>query len=157
MNWTSRTPVENVKCIVETNTGCVFPAHYIKGTWWNTEKAFPIDGVTKWIIYPEGEEPNDYIAPEVVLKHLMQAYRKNHSKLELTRELNKKLCKEFSRIKSENDRIQKENEHLKEELKLVRKQARKGRTLHGNLRKLLEQSCMLEAVGENQTEKEFVA
>ena len=157
MNWTSRTPVENVKCIVETNTGCVFPAHYIKGTWWNTEKAFPIDGVTKWIIYPEGEEPNDYIAPEVVLKHLMQAYRKNHSKLELTRELNKKLCKEFSRIKSDSDRIQKENEHLKEELKLVRKQARKGRTLHGNLRKLLEQSCMLEAVGENQTEKEFVA
>lgn len=54
MNWTSRKPIENVKCIVETNTGCVFPAHCINGTWWNTEKAFPIDGVTRWIVYPEG-------------------------------------------------------------------------------------------------------
>ena len=72
MNWTSREPVENLKCIVETNTGCVFPAHVINGTWWNTEKAFPIDGVKRWIVYPEGEDPNDYIAPEVLLKYVMQ-------------------------------------------------------------------------------------
>lgn len=157
MNRTSRKPIENVKCIVETNTGCVFPAHCINGTWWNTEKAFPIDGVTRWIVYPEGEAPNDYIAPEALLKYLMQAYRESQNKLGTTRELNKKLCKEFSRIKSENDRVLKENESLKQELIQIRKQARKGRTLQSNLRKLLEQSCILESVGENQMEKEIVA
>ena len=157
MNWTSRKPIENVKCIVETNTGCVFPAHYIKGTWWNTERAFPIDGVTRWIVYPEGEEPNDYIAPEALLKYLIQAYRESQTKLGFTRELNKKLCKEFSRVKSASDRIHKENESMKQELIQIRKQARKGRTLQSNLRKLLEQSCILESVGENQMEKEFVA
>ena len=87
----------------------------------------------------------------------MQAYRESQKKLETTRELNKKLCKEFSRIKSENDRVSKENERMKQELIQIRKQARKGRTLHSNLRKLLEQSCILESVGENQMEKEFVA
>lgn len=157
MNWTSRKPIENVKCIVETNTGCVFPAHYIKGTWWNTEKAFPIDGVTKWIVYPEGEEPNDYISPEALLKYLMQAYREAYNKLELTRELNKKLCKEFSRVKSDNDRIQKENESMKQEMIQIRKQARKGRTLQNNLRKLLEQSVMLDVCMEGEKEQEFVA
>lgn len=157
MNWTSRAPLGGVKCIVETNTGCVFPAHFINGVWWNTEKAFPVDGVTRWIVYPEGEEPNDYIAPEALLKYLMQAYRESQNKLETTRELNKKLCKEFSRIKSENDRVSKENERMKQELIQIRKQARKGRTLQSNLRKLLEQSCILESVGENQMEKEFVA
>lgn len=157
MNWTSRKPIENVKCIVETNTGCVFPAHYIKGTWWNTEKAFPIDGVTKWIVYPEGEEPNDYIAPEALLKYLIQAYREAQTKLEFTRELNKKLCKEFSQIKSDSDRIQKENESMKQELIQIRKQARKGRTLQNNLRKLLDQSAMLDVCMEGEKEQEFVA
>lgn len=157
MNWTSRKPIENVKCIVETNTGCVFPAYYSGGTWWNYSRNFPVESVTRWIVYPEGEEPNDYIAPEALLKYLMQAYRESQNKLETTRELNKKLCKEFSRIKSENDRVSKENGRMKQELIQIRKQARKGRTLQSNLRKLLEQSCILESVGENQVEKEFVA
>jgi len=106
---------------------------------------------------PGREEPNDYIAPEALLKYLMQAYRESQTKLGFTRELNKKLCKEFSRVKSASDRIHKENESMKQELIQIRKQARKGRTLQSNLRKLLEQSCILESVGENQIEKEFVA
>lgn len=157
MNWTSRKPIENVKCIVETNTGSTFPAHYIKGTWWNTERAFPIDGVTRWVVYPEGEEPNDYIAPEALLKYVMQECREARTKLEFTRELNKKLCKEFARVKSDNDRIQKENEGMKRELIQIRKQARKDRTLQNNLRKLLEQSALLDAPEENQTSEMIVA
>ena len=157
MNWTSRKPIENVKCIVETNTGCVFLAYYSGGTWWYYSRNFPVESVIRWIVYPEGEDPNDYIAPEALLKYLMQAYREAQTKLEFTRELNKKLCKEFSRVKSDSDRIQKENESMKQELIQIRKQARKGRTLQSNLRKLLEQSCILESVGENQMEKEFVA
>ena len=61
MNWTTREAIEGLKCIVETNTGCVFPAQVINGVWWNTEKAFPIDGVRRWIPYPEGGNPNDEI------------------------------------------------------------------------------------------------
>ena len=157
MNWTSRKPIENVKCIVETNTGCVFPAHYIKGTWWNYSRNFPVESVIRWIVYPEGEDPNDYIAPEALLKYLIQAYREVNAKLEFTRELNKKLCKEFSRIKSDNDRVSKENENMKQELILIRKQARKGRTLQNNLRKLLEQSALLDVCMEGEKEQEFVA
>lgn len=157
MNWSSRKPIENVKCIVETNTGCVFPAHYIKGTWWNTEKAFPVDGVKRWIVYPEGEDPNDYIAPEALLKYLIQAYRESQTKLEFVRYLNKTLCKEFSRIKTENDSVSKENERMKQELIQTRRQARKGRTLQNSLRKLLEQSAMLEVCLEGEKEQEFVA
>ena len=72
MNWTSTyAPIEGVKYIVETE-GCVFPAHIIDGTWWNTEKGFPVDGVKRWIVYPEGEEPNDLVALEMLLKY---AYR----------------------------------------------------------------------------------
>lgn len=87
------------------------------------------------------------------------------AKLEKKRVENRELAEKLVRLREKSDDINpermekliKENEQLKEELKLVRKQARKGRTLHGNLRKLLEQSCMLEAVGENQTEEEIVA
>lgn len=150
MNWTSRKPIENVKCIVETNTGSTFPAHYIKGTWWNTERAFPIDGVTRWVVYPEGEEPNDYIAPEALLKYVMQAYRESQHKLEFTRDLNKQLVKEFTRMKTEY-------EQMKAEYSLLRKQARKGRTLQNNLRKLLEQSALLDVCMEGEKEQEFVA
>lgn len=137
MNWTSRAPIEGVKCIVETNTGCIFPAHNINGTWWNTEKAFPVDGVKRWIVFPEGEEPNDYIAPEVLLKYVMQAYRNDHSRLEATRELNKRLVKEYSRMKEEYER-------MKAEVSPLRKQARKGRTLQNSLRRLLESATLLD-------------
>lgn len=115
-----------------------------------------MDGVKRWIVYPEGEEPNDYIAPEVLLKYVMPAYREARTKLEFTRELNKKLCKEFARVKSDNDRIQKENDSMKRELIQTRKQARKGRTLQNNLRKLLEQSALLDAPEENQTSEMIV-
>lgn len=150
MNWTSRAPLGGVKCIVETNSGCVFPAHFINGVWWNTEKAFPVDGVTRWIVYPEGEEPNDYIAPEALLKYVMQAYRESQQKLELTRDLNKQLVKEFTRMKAEY-------EQMKAECTQLRKQVRKGRTLQNNLRKLLEGSALLDAPEENQTDGQIVA
>lgn len=35
MNWTTAEPISGVKYIVETNTGSIFPAHVINGTWWN--------------------------------------------------------------------------------------------------------------------------
>ena len=43
MNWTTTEPVSGVKYIVETNTGSIFPAHVINGTWWNYE-GFPDRG-----------------------------------------------------------------------------------------------------------------
>ena len=140
MNWTSRTPIEGVKCIVETE-GCVFPAHYINGTWWNTEKGFPIDGVKRWVVYPEGEEPNDYIAPEVLLKYVMQAYRESQSKLEATRELNRKLCATYSK--------------MKDKIKTEREQSQKLKKLFERLSKLFSKADELDI--ENQTEDEFVA
>lgn len=87
------------------------------------------------------------------------------AKLEAKRVENRELNLKLEKLKGKSEggnpermeKLLKENEQLKEELKLIRKQARKGRTLHGNLRKLLEQTCMLEAVGENQTKKEIVA
>ena len=45
----------------------------------------------------------------------------------------------------------------KEELIQIRKQARRGRTLQNNLRKLLEQSAMLDVCMEGEKEQEFVA
>ena len=88
MNWTSRPPFEKTKCIVETTVGSTFPAYYSNGFWWHADKRFIIEGVTRWIIYPEGEEPNDYVAPEVLLKYVMQAYRESQKQLKATRELN---------------------------------------------------------------------
>lgn len=89
------------------------------------------------------------------------AEAKLEKKRVVNRELARKLGEAMEKLATVEEermgKLQKENEQLKEELKLVRKQARKGRTLHGNLRKLLEQSCMLEAVKENQTEEEIVA
>ena len=109
-----------------------------------------MDGVTRWIVYPEGEEPNDYIAPEALLKYVMQAYRESQQKLELTRDLNKQLVKEFTRMKAEY-------EQMKAECIQLRKQVRKGRTLQNNLRKLLEGSALLDAPEENQTDGQIVA
>ena len=48
-------------------------------------------------------------------------------------------------------------ESMKQELIQIRKQARKGRTLQNNLRKLLEQSAMLDVCMEGEKEQEFVA
>ena len=139
MNWTSREPIEGVECIVETNTGCVFPAHYIKGTWWNTQKAFPIDGVERWIVYPEGEEPNDLVAPEVLLKYAYRDYKKEQEMRKLTeekftevRKLNKEITsqynityKECNDLKNQlaqakNDQLQRDTEEM-ERLRQLKK------------------------------------
>ena len=154
MNWTSRTPIEGVKCIVETE-GCVFPAHYINGTWWNTEKGFPIDGVKRWVVYPEGEEPNDYIAPEVLLKYVMQAYRESQSKLEATRELNRKLCATYAKTKEEHEKMKTKYIKMKDKIKTEREQSQKLKKLFERLSKLFSKADELDI--ENQTEDEFVA
>lgn len=77
------------------------------------------------------------------------------------RELIEKLQKLKEKMESENservEKLLKEIEQLKEELKLVRKQARKGCTLQNNLRKLLEQSALLDVPEENQTSEMIVA
>lgn len=46
---------------------------------------------------------------------------------------------------------------LKEDLKMARKQARKGKTLHGNLVNLLKQSAILEDGWQNNPKDEIVA
>lgn len=105
MNWTSTyAPIEGVKYIVETE-GCVFPAHIIDGTWWNTERGFPIDGVKRWIVYPEGEGPNDLIAPEMLLKYLYRDYmglkeiaKEESEKVKALRMLNKELTEQFNQL-----------------------------------------------------------
>ena len=105
MNWTSTyAPIEGVKYIVETE-GCVFPAHIIDGTWWNTERGFPIDGVKRWIVYPEGEGPNDLIAPEMLLKYayrecraLKEIAKEESEKVKALRMLNKELTEQFNRL-----------------------------------------------------------
>lgn len=105
MNWTSQyAPIEGVKYIVETE-GCVFPAHIIDGTWWNTERGFPIDGVKRWIVYPEGEGPNDLIAPEMLLKYLYRDYinlkeiaKEESEKVKALRMLNQELTEQFNQL-----------------------------------------------------------
>jgi hypothetical protein len=113
MNWTSTyAPIEGVKYIVETE-GCVFPAHIIDGTWWNTERRFPIDGVKRWIVYPEGEEPNDLIAPEMFLKYLIRDYKQlkeiakeESEKVKQLRKLNMDLTKEYNNLHQKHMNLQ---------------------------------------------------
>ena len=113
MNWTSTyDPIEGVKYIVETE-GCVFPAHIIDGTWWNTERGFPIDGVKRWIVYPEGEGPNDLIAPEMLLKYLIRDYKQlkeiakeESEKVKQLRKLNKELTEQFNKLHKEHKNLQ---------------------------------------------------
>ena len=114
MNWTSQyAPIEGVKYVVETEGGCVFPAHIIDGTWWNTEKGFPIDGVKRWIVYPEGEEPNDLIAPEMILKYLIRDYKQlkeiakdESEKVKQLRKLNMDLTKEYNNLHQKHMNLQ---------------------------------------------------
>lgn len=113
MNWTSTyAPIEGVKYIVETE-GCVFPAHIIDGTWWNTERGFPIDGVKRWIVYPEGEEPNDLIAPEMLLKYAYRDYKQlkeiakeESEKVKQLRKLNKELTEQFNKLHQKHMNLQ---------------------------------------------------
>lgn len=156
MNWTSGKPVEGVKCIVETE-GCVFPAHCINGTWWNTEKGFVIEGVRRWIVYPEGEEPNDYIPPEVLLKHLMKAYRENRDRLDTTRDLNRKLCSTYAKTKEENNKLKETNRKMKSELKESREKSQKLQSMFDRLGKLFHKAALFGSVEENQNEEEFVS
>lgn len=113
MNWTSSyAPIEGVKYIVETE-GCVFPAHIIDGTWWNTERGFPIDGVKRWIVYPEGEEPNDLIAPEMLLKYICRDYKnlkevakEESEKVTQLRKLNKELTEQYNKLHQKHMNLQ---------------------------------------------------
>ena len=113
MNWTSTyAPIEGVKYIVETE-GCVFPAHIIDGTWWNTERGFPIDGVKRWIVYPEGEDPNDLVAPEMFLKYLIRDYKQlkeiakeESEKVKQLRKLNMDLTKEYNNLHQKHMNLQ---------------------------------------------------
>lgn len=113
MNWTSSyAPIEGVKYIVETE-GCVFPAHIIDGTWWNTERGFPIDGVKRWIVYPEGEEPNDLVAPEMLLKYICRDYKnlkevakEESEKVTQLRKLNKELTEQYNKLHQKHMNLQ---------------------------------------------------
>lgn len=137
MNWTSTyAPIEGVKYIVETDGGCVFPAHIIDGTWWNTEKGFPIDGVKRWIVYPEGEEPNDLIAPEMLLKYLIRDYKQlkeiakeESEKVKQLRKLNKELTEQFNKLHQKHMNLQTNVQNrcsaTEEEVEALRKENKK--------------------------------
>lgn len=109
MNFTTKPPVERVKCIVETENGCVFPAYMLNGIWYNSEKAFPIEGVKHWIVFP-GEEDKlaDCIPAEVLLKYAYRDYKEmkkiakeESEKVKSLRELNRKLTKEYNKLYTE--------------------------------------------------------
>lgn len=125
MKWTTFDPIEGQKYIVETNTGCVFPAHVINGVWWNYERAFPIDGVTRWIPYPTGGSANDDIPIEVLFQYVCRDFKNmkriakgESEKVGALKGLNKelvsdynKLCDEIKQLKEEladKDRIHSE-------------------------------------------------
>lgn len=115
MNWTTAEPVSGVKYIVETNTGSVFPAHVINGTWWNYEKAFPIDGVRKWIVYPEGGNANDDIPIEVLFKYLYRDFKNmkeiangESEKVRQLKKLNKELVSEYNGLYEEKKKLEEE-------------------------------------------------
>lgn len=143
-----------MKCIIETETGCVFPAHCINGTWWNTEKGFVVEGVKRWIIYPEGEEPNDYIAPEVLNKYLIRSYNEAHAKLQATRDLNKKLCSTYGKVKDENVKVKEKNRELKADLKKYREQAQKLKGMFDRFSALFGKVSRIELEPEDENQKE---
>lgn len=124
MNWTSvYAPIEGVKYIVETDNGNIFPAHIINGTWWNTERAFTIEGVKRWIVYPEGEEPNDLIAPEILLKYLLRDFRKmkeiaqmESEKVTALREFNYGLVNDFNQLYKTHEDLKADSGRKEDEL-----------------------------------------
>jgi hypothetical protein len=130
MNWTTTEPVSGVKYIVETNTGSIFPAHVINGTWWNYEKAFPIEGARRWIVYPDGGNVNDEIPIEVLFKYLHRDFKnmkeiakQESAKVKQLKNLNKELVEDYNKLYEENKRLEdevfkKDVEHQKEMEKL---------------------------------------
>lgn len=126
MNWTTREPIEGLKCIVETNKGCVFPAQTINGTWWNTEKTFPVEGVKRWIPYPEGGNTNDEVSIEILFKYLSRDFKKmkeiakgESEKVKQLKKLNKELVSEYNNLYETNKKLdeelfKKDAEHQKE-------------------------------------------
>lgn len=115
MKWTTFDPVEGQKYIVETNTGCVFPAHVINGTWWNYERAFPIDGVTRWIPYPAGGSANDDIPVEVLFKYVCRDFKNmkeiakgESEKVKTLKGLNKQLVTDCGKLYDEVKRLKEE-------------------------------------------------
>lgn len=87
----------------------------------------------------------------------MQSYRVEHAKLESTRRLNRELYAAYEKERKRADRLAVDSVKLKEDLKMARKQARKGKTLHGNLVNLLKQSAILEDGWQNNPKDEIVA
>ena len=113
MNWTSREPIEGVKCIVETTNDRVFEAYNIKGTWWNIYRTAIIEGVKRWIVYPEGEDPNDLPAPEVLLKwaykeqkNLKEIAKGESAKVRSLRTLNMQLTNQFNDLHKRHMNLQ---------------------------------------------------
>lgn len=154
MNWTSRQPIPDAKCIVETNNGCTFAARFSGGAWWSTERGTLIQGVRRWIIYPEGEEPNDYIPAECLLKYVMKEYRTATSKLEAVRKLNQQLVKEFWKASPKNNKTSVENEQLRAELKLCRKRLRRMQTLFKALSKITNEADLMKV--ETDTDEQTI-
>ena len=172
MNWTTAEPVNGVKYIVETSNGSIFPAHIINGTWWNSEKAFPIEGVRRWILYPDGGSANDEIPVEILFKYVCRDFKEmkriakeESEKVVQLKRLNKalvsdcgKLCDDIKELKeaisAKNDKHQKELENLYE---LMRNIARERDELNELVTKAQSQpDSSSELLRENKQMKAFL-
>lgn len=67
----------------------------------------------RWIVYPEGEEPNDLIAPEMLLKYLIRDYKQlkeiakeESEKVKQLRKLNMDLTKEYNNLHQKHMNLQ---------------------------------------------------
>lgn len=111
MNWTTREPIEGVKCIVETDF-CTFPAIFIDGEWVHYIKRTPLYNVKRWIIYPEGEDPNDYVPPTVLLKYAFRKLREDKKIIQSLRILNHELTDTYNKIAIRNKELNCLNSNL---------------------------------------------
>lgn len=111
MNWTDRTPIEGVKCIVRTEAQKLFPAVYQNGAWWHSEMNFEIYDVCRWIIYPKSEKDgmNEQIPDEVLLRYAIRDYRAEQEKVKQLRKLNEQLVKAYNDLKKAFNRMEADN------------------------------------------------
>ena len=69
--------------------------------------------VKRWIVYPESEEPNDLIAPEMLLKYLIrdnkqlkEIAKEESEKVKQLRKLNKELTEQYNGLHQKHMNLQ---------------------------------------------------
>lgn len=148
MNWTSREPIEGMRCIVRTIDEKLFPAIWKEGAWWHSKFNFEIADVCRWIVYPGTENENlaSCIPDEVLLRYAIRDYRAEAAKVDGLRKLNKDLYSECVRLKKiccENDIAQ-----LKERKDYYKTLSEKYKRTLVRIRGILNGKKLLIALGE---------